>query len=67
MPLSFEGFASRVTVSIAGVNATSDAPEPIPRPPTAQRASMIDLILQSQANPNMGVLTRTFRTGYRSG
>ena len=66
-PFGFRGFPSRLAVSVAGVDTVSDAPEPIPRPPTAQRASMIDLILQSQTRPKMGMLTRTFRTGYRSG
>ena len=63
IPLSFNGFASRLAVSVAGVITASDALEPIPRPPTAQRASMMDFILQSQAKPNTGVLTRTFKTG----
>lgn len=38
-----------------------------PRPTTAQLTSIPDFIDQSQTRPRMGVLTRTFKTGKRSG
>ena len=40
---------------------------PPPRPTTAQPTSTPDFIDHSQTNPNTGVLTRTFKTGKRSG
>lgn len=38
-----------------------------PGPPSAQLTSIPRLIDQSQVNAKTGVLTRTLRTGYRSG
>ena len=40
---------------------------PPPRPATAQPTSIPDLIDQSQTNPKTGALTKTFKTGKRSG
>lgn len=38
-----------------------------PMPAIAQPTSIPDLIDHSQTNPKIGVLTRTFKTGKRSG
>jgi hypothetical protein len=63
------GFAAKedgVDRGFVSVWAAPGFPPP-PRPEMAQPTSTPDLIDHSQTNPKTGVLTRTFKTGKRSG